>query len=114
MSYDEQLANRVREALLIYTTEIEEKKMFSGLCFMVKGKMCVCISKDELMCRIGPEATATALERNDCRPMIHGGRSLNDYVYVAPEGYKSRKDFDGWIAAAMAFNGQAKASKKKA
>lgn len=114
MPYDEKLADRVREALLAYTSEIEEKRMFSGLCFMVKGKMCVCVSRDELMCRIGPEATAAALERDDCRPMIHSGRTLKDYVYVAPKGYKSRKDFDGWIAAAMAFNKEAKASKKQA
>lgn len=76
--------------------------------------MCVCVSKNELMCRIGPEATAIALERDDCRPMIHGGRTLKDYVYVVPKGYKSRKDFDSWIAAAMAFNREAKASKKRA
>lgn len=76
MPYDEKLADRIREVLITYTTDIEEKKMFRGLCFMVHGKMCVCISNDELMLRIGPEAATTALERDDCRPMIHNGRAL--------------------------------------
>jgi TfoX/Sxy family transcriptional regulator of competence genes len=52
MAYDEKLADRVREYLYESgTTEIEEKVMFGGLAFLVKGKMCVNVSGAKLMCR---------------------------------------------------------------
>jgi len=50
MAYNEKLADRVREALA-HLPEVEEKKMFRGVTFMVNGKMCVSVSGDEMMCR---------------------------------------------------------------
>jgi len=112
MPINEKLADRIRESL-IGAGKIEEKKMFSGLCFMLKGKMCVCVSGDEMMCRINPEEYENALEKTGCRPMIHGGRKMNGYVYVDETGYKSKKDFDYWINLCISFNKIAKASKSK-
>jgi hypothetical protein len=48
MAYSEELAGRIREAL-IDQKEVEEKKMFRGMCFMVNGKMCLCVSKNEMI-----------------------------------------------------------------
>lgn len=62
MSYNEKLADRIR-VRLAEVPKVEEKFMFGGVCFMVKGKMCIGIVKDEMMCRIGPDAYETALEK---------------------------------------------------
>ncbi|MBS1655975.1 MAG: RNA methyltransferase, partial [Bacteroidetes bacterium] len=35
MPFDEQLAGRVRELISAVQDNVEEKKMFGGLCFMV-------------------------------------------------------------------------------
>jgi len=51
MTYNQQLANRIRTHLS-HLPNIEEKKMMGGLTFMVDDKMCVGIIKDEMMCRI--------------------------------------------------------------
>lgn len=52
MAYSTELADRVRERLSIEDNiEVEEKKMLSGLSFLVNGKMCINISHDNLMCR---------------------------------------------------------------
>lgn len=75
MAYSEELANRVRESLA-HLRQVDEKIMFQGLCFMVNGKMCICVRDDEMMCRIGPEAYPDALEHHGCRPMIHRGRKM--------------------------------------
>ena len=112
MAYDEKLADRIREAL-IDQPDVKEKKMFSGLCFMVNGKMCLCASGDEMMCRLGPDATAEALETNGVRGMIHNGRAYKDYVYVGPEAMRTQQQFDHWVNAALAFNPKAKSSKAK-
>lgn len=112
MAFSEKLADRVRAALA-EQKRVEEKKMFRGMCFMVNGKMCVCVSNDDLMCRIDPESTGDALEQNGCRPMIRNGKAMKGYVYVDGDSIKSQKDFNHWISLSLAFNKKAKASKPK-
>jgi hypothetical protein len=62
MAYDEGLAHRVREALA-ERTDLTEKKMFGGLCFLLGGNMCCGIVGHELMLRVGPAARDEALAR---------------------------------------------------
>ena len=112
MAYNEKLADRIREAL-VDQLHVEEKKMFKGLCFMVNGKMCLCASGDEMLCRIGPDIFEQALETNGCHGMIRNGKPLKDFVFVGPEAMRTQKQFDYWVNAALAFNPRAKATKKK-
>jgi len=87
--------------------------MFGGVCFMLKGKMCIGVVKDEMMCRIDPDIYETALEKNGCREMIFTGKPMRGYVFISEEGMKTKKDFDYWIGLCLDFNNKAKASKKK-
>lgn len=112
MAYNEKLADRIREAL-VDQPDVEEKKMFKGLCFMVNGKMCLCASGDEMLCRIGPDIFEQALETNGCRGMIRNGKPLKDFVYVSEEAMRTQQQFDFWVNTALAFNPLAKATKKK-
>ena len=111
MAFNEKLADRIRESLQDIP-EVEEKHMFGGSYFMVKGKMCVGVIKDDMMCRIDPALEATALEQEGCRPMDFAGRPMKGYVYVSEEGLKTKKAFDHWIKLCLDFNVNAKASKK--
>jgi TfoX/Sxy family transcriptional regulator of competence genes len=113
MAYDELLTNRVREALSELPLTVDEVKMFQGLCFMVDDKMCICIRDQDLLCRIGNEQAAIELEKDNCRPMIHGDRIMKDYVFVDMEDMRTSRDFDHWISLSLQFNKTAKASKKK-
>jgi len=79
---------------------------------MVNGKMCVCVNDEEMLCRVGPDVYEEALERTGCRPMIHNGRNMKGFVFVNQDAIKAKKDFDYWIGLALAFNQEAKASKK--
>jgi hypothetical protein len=112
MAYNEKLANRIREAL-VDQPDVEEKKMFKGLCFMVNAKMCLCASGDEMLCRIGPDIFEQALETNGVRGMIRNGKPLKDFVFVGLEAMRTQQQFDYWVNAALAFNPRAKATKKK-
>jgi len=58
MAYNEQLTNRIREALA-HLPKVEERKMFRGVTFMVNGKMCISAGNEEMMCRIDPECLKT-------------------------------------------------------
>ncbi|HEX3933680.1 MAG TPA: TfoX/Sxy family protein [Puia sp.] len=111
MAFNEQLANRIREALAPLPG-VEEKKMFHGICFMVNGKMCLCVRLDEMLCRVGPHKYSEMLEMNHCRPMIHNGRTMTGFIFVSNEGIRKKKDFEYWINLALEFNKEAKAAKK--
>ena len=112
MAYNEQLNDRLRE-VMAELPGVEEKHMFGGVCYMLNGKMCIGIVKDELMCRIGPDAYEGALERKGCREMVFTGKPMNGYVFVSEEGMKTKKDFAHWVDLCIAFNQQAKATPKK-
>lgn len=55
MAFNEKLACRVRELIALKERNVEEKKMFGGLCFMVNDKMCVGVESERLMVRLNPE-----------------------------------------------------------
>lgn len=103
--------NIIREKLSTLPI-IEEKRMFGGVCFMVDDKMCICVSKDHLLCRIGEERAAIELENDTCRQMVHGGRLMKDYVYVDFDQLRNIKELNQWLGLCLQYNPQAKASKK--
>lgn len=112
MAYNEQMVNRIREALDT-DLPIEEKTMFQGLCFMVDDKMCICTRDHDILCRIGEAQALIELEKGHCRQMINNGRVMKDYVFVEEEHVKTGKQLTYWIKLCLAFNPQAKSSKKK-
>jgi len=112
MAFDEKLNDRIREALSD-VPKVEEKYMFGGTCYMVNGKMCVGVVKDEMMCRIDHDIYEEALEKTGCREMVFTGKPMKGYVFVSSEGMKTKKQFDYWINLCLDFNKKAKASKKK-
>src|SRR5690348_12189866 len=112
MAVNEKLASRIRE-ILQDIKKLEEKKMFRGMCFMVNGKMCICVNNDEIMCRVDPLVYEEVLEKNGTRPMIHNGKTMKGFVYVSQDVLKSKKDLLYWIDLCLDFNKKAKASKKK-
>ncbi|HQQ97061.1 MAG TPA: TfoX/Sxy family protein [Cyclobacteriaceae bacterium] len=112
MAYDQKLAARIRTGLS-KVKRVEEKEMMGGLTFMVNGKMCVGIIKDELMCRIDPEGHESAVEKQGCRTMDFTGRPMKGYIMVDSTGMKSDAELASWLALALEFNKKAKASKKK-
>lgn len=109
MPYDEVLANRVRAALGS-TRGVEEKRMFGGVAFMVKGKMCVTVGRDRIMCRIDPALHEAALEREGSRTVVMRGRPYRGYVHVSAAAVAEKRGLDYWVRLALNYNKRAKAS----
>ena len=112
MAFNEKLVDKLREALM-HLPKVEEKKMFSGVTFMVNGKMCISVSGENLMCRFDPALQDEVIERRGVEPMMMKNRLYTGYAYVSPEGFKSKKDFDYWVQLCLDFNSKAKAAPKK-
>ena len=113
MAYNDFLADRMRQFLQEKYVSFEEKEMMGGLIFMVDDKMCVGIIKDSLMARIDPEVYEDALTRKACREMDFTGRSMKGFVFISPDGTKTKEDLNYWIDLALEYNKIAKASRKR-
>lgn len=112
MATDQFLLDRMRAIMSKKKTVWKEKKMFGGSCFMVDDKMCFGTYKGGLMVRISPAEEEELVKRKGADRMIHGGRPMNGYIFIPPEGYDSDTDLEFWIAKCLEFNPRAKVSKK--
>lgn len=103
MAYDERLAGRIRDKLQ-GVAAVEEKHMFGGLSFMVRGHMTVGIVGDEMIARVGADGEETALKRKGARPMDFTGRPMSGWITVSPEGFAGA-GLGRWVDTCLAFNG---------
>jgi len=113
MAYNEKMADRVRELIAVTGLQIEEKRMFSGLCFMVNDKMCVAVRPDSIMVRLDPERSEDMLEKEGVLPMIHSGRIMKGFVFVDDGVLTTKRQLEYWVNLALDFNEFAKSSKEK-
>lgn len=113
MSYNESLANRTREIISLTHKNVEEKKMFGGLCFMVNDKMCVGVEQERLMVRLDPEKYEEVIQKEGCTPMDFTGKVMKGFVFVNVNALKTNKQLEYWIKLALEFNAVVKASKKE-
>jgi len=102
MSYDEMLAARIRTTLGPLP-ELEEKKMFGGIGFLVNSNMACGVHKNDLIVRVGPAGYEASLFRPHTRPFDMTGRPMTGWVMVEPQGCETEADLKTWIKQGVAF-----------
>jgi TfoX/Sxy family transcriptional regulator of competence genes len=103
VAFDEQLAERVR-ALLDTRVDLDERRMFGGIAFLVGGNMCCGVNKDDLVVRLDPDEAAELLgSESEARPMDITGRPMRGWLFVAPEATAEDADLEAWVRRAEAF-----------
>src|SRR3954452_22204368 len=85
MAFDESLAARIRDALAS-RRNVEEKKMFGCVCFLLNGNALAGVWKDRLIARVGPDEGEAALVEPHVRPFDITGRPMKKWVAVEPKG----------------------------
>jgi TfoX/Sxy family transcriptional regulator of competence genes len=102
VAYDEKLAVRIRQVLET-RSDVVEKKMFGGLCFMVKGAMCCGLTKTDFMVRVGPARYDAMVAEPHARPMDFTGRAMPGMIYVDPEGLQTAASLAKWVGRGVSF-----------
>ena len=102
MAFDESLAARIREALS-RRKNIEEKKMFGGVCFLLNGNLLVGVWKDSLIACLGPDEGEAALREPHVRKFDITGKPMRNWVLVEPEGVEDDDHLKAWIERATKF-----------
>ncbi|MGC1402719.1 MAG: TfoX/Sxy family protein [Thermodesulfobacteriota bacterium] len=101
MAYNEELASRL-EVLVADWPHVDGKKMFGGICHLMKWNMFCGVYKDSLILRLGPKAAEAVLKKPFVRPFDITGRPMQGWVMVDESGLKGDK-LSKWLAQAWAF-----------
>ena len=102
MAYDEGLAQRIRDQFQ-GRTDVVEKKMFGGLCFMVHDHMCCGLLGNDLMARVGPDRYDQYLALPHAKTMEFTGRPMKGILTVEADGLAEDTDLAVWIDRCLAF-----------
>ena len=103
MAFDEALAERVRQRLA-RRKNVEEKRMFGGVGFLLNGNLLVAVRKDSLLLRLGPEQSEEVLlEPHVTEFTITGRGAMAGWVVVSLEGVGDDDRLTEWIRRAVKF-----------
>ena len=103
MAYDEELADRIREAVQDEPL-LSERKMFGGLAFLISGHMAVAASgKGGLMVRVDPAEGDALVDDVHVRPMEMGERSMSGWLRVDDAAVTSEEELRQWVACGVGY-----------
>ncbi|MET0998136.1 MAG: TfoX/Sxy family protein [Marmoricola sp.] len=102
MTYDEDLAERIRAAVgaAAGPAGFREIKMFGGLCWTVNTHMAVGAGDDDLMVHVGKDGVEGALEQGARRATM-GQRTMGGVVLVAAADLPDSETLDAWVGPAV-------------
>ncbi|MFL6107277.1 MAG: TfoX/Sxy family protein [Marmoricola sp.] len=105
MAYDEDLADRIREA----TSDVDgltEKRMFGGLAFLVNGNMAVAASgKGDVMVRVDPERSEELVDEEQVTRMEMRGKQLDGWLRIALPAVEEDADLRRWVDIGVGYAG---------
>jgi hypothetical protein len=102
MAFSEALAERIRQRLA-RRKNVEEKKKFGGVGFLLQGNMLVGVWKDSLIVRLGPDEGDEALKEPHVKEFDITGRPMKGWVLVEPGGVEDDDRLASWIERAITF-----------
>lgn len=105
MPHDEELSQRMRDALMAHAG-ISEKRMMGGLCFFLNGHMLSGARRDKdgvrrFMFRVGKQNEQAALSDPNTSPVIHGTRKLGGFIHVIDTDCND-VDLQRWLSMCLA------------
>jgi TfoX/Sxy family transcriptional regulator of competence genes len=102
MAFSEELAGRIRRRLA-RRKNVEERRMFGGIGFLLNGNLLVGVWKDSLVVRLSPDEGEAALGEPHVKEFDITGRAMKGWVLVGPEGVEDDEQLTDWIEGAVKF-----------
>lgn len=103
MAYDEDHADRIRDALQ-NQSGITEMKMFGGLAFMVNGNMAVgAIDQGALLLRVDPAETDSLVREDGVTRFEMRGREMNGWLNVEASATASDQQLTRWVQIGVRY-----------
>lgn len=102
MAFDGSLAARIRNALT-RKKNIEEKRMFGGVGYLLNGNMLIGVWRTSLIVRLGPDAYEDALLEPHVKEFEITGKPMKGWIMVEPEGVEDDDQLNDWIQPTVKF-----------
>jgi hypothetical protein len=112
MPYDERLATRIRDVFR-GRRDVSERKMFGGVAFMYRNRMCCGVVGSDLVVRIAADEFAAAMRRRHVRPMDFTGKPMRGFAYVSCAALRTAAALRGWVQYGERFVQQASPNPKR-
>jgi TfoX/Sxy family transcriptional regulator of competence genes len=106
------LYDRVVESIGL-RRDVEERKMFGALAFVVDGKLCCSVKGNRIMVRVDPALHEASLKKAGCRPLTMSGHTYPGWLIVQDSALRTKSQLDYWIGLALEYNPRAPASKQR-
>ena len=104
MPFDVELAQRIRDVLASEPL-VEERKMFGGLAFLIRGHMTLAASsKGGLMIRADPATTADVVASTNAEYVAMRGRQMRGWLHFDAADIESERELTSWINLAVAHS----------
>ena len=102
MAYDKSLELRIK-TLITGWPDVEKKRMFGGVCYLLHGNICCGIWQDLLIVRTTPEQAGLLLQGEQVRPFDVTGRPMKGWLMVAPPGLTADAELLAWLETGRDF-----------
>lgn len=102
MAYDKSLELRI-ETLITAWPDVEKKRMFGGVCYLLHGNICCGIWQDLLIVRTTPEQAGILLQGEHVRPFDVTGRPMKGWLMVALPGLTADAALQAWLETGRDF-----------
>ena len=102
MAHDEHLAQRIRE-ILGSREDLEEKRMFGGVAFLVGGNLAVAASgQGGLLVRADPDDMDSLLAEPGTEPMQMRGKAVKGWLRVEASAVEDEGALNRWVDVGVA------------
>ncbi|MEO7350921.1 MAG: TfoX/Sxy family protein [Marmoricola sp.] len=103
MTYDDDLADRVRAAILD-PDGLTERRMFGGHAFLVNGNLAVSASgQGGLLLRVDPGQTDSLVRDDGVTRFEMRGRSMNGWLHVAASAAATDEQLQQWVEIGLNY-----------
>jgi hypothetical protein len=111
--YNTTLADLIED--ILREDNLERKRMFGGMCYLINGNMSFAVWQDYLIVRMAPELATAELKNNYARAFDLTGKPMKGWVMVEKCSWKERSELARWldIGKSFALSLPKKSSKKK-
>ena len=96
MPYNKLIEEKI-EKIVGQWKRMEKKKMFGGICYLIKGNMCFGIYRENLIVRTGIEVADKKLKEKYVKPFDITGKALKGWVMVEEEGWRKQENLENWL-----------------
>ncbi len=103
MAYDEELADRIREAITL-AHAVTEQKMFGGLAFLIDGNMAIAASGEGgVLVRVDPVESEHLVATTNAEEMVMRGRPMRGWLRVAAADLRTKPQLQRWVTLGASY-----------